>query len=245
MIPLLLTQLFYRPILNLFFLLHGLMPYGVSLGWSIIVLSVIIRTLLIPLLGDLLATDSERHLVEAAVQKVESEYGDDPAMKKKMLRKLMRESSFAIVAWVISMAVQLIILLVLWRFFGFDTSKVDHLLYDFVTLDTLPIVQWFKYSLVTPSNSLAIIMALLLFLELSLGQAASRLLSASSKNKTLQYGLPIMSYLALARLPAALTLYLITTLVFSLVLLMFREFSRRIGAIADLVSESEEIEEQE
>ena len=119
------------------------------------------------------------------------------------------------------MAIQILIALMLWRMFKTGLEGADlHLIYDFTPVGKLPFNLMFlgKFDLSQPSFVLNIIQSFLIFLLETISIITSPYPVSRDDVIRLQLILPVVSFLIFMNLPAGKKLFVITTLIFSIIL---------------------------
>jgi len=215
MFTLFLSEVFYRPVLNLLFGLHGLLPPEASFGLTIVAFTILLRALLTVATSSQSISETQQEQLDAAITRIEAHYANDPVKQKTLVGKLMRENSFSIVLAALGMLIQVIVILCLYRLFTHDLRALDRLLYSFLSVMDVNF-RFLGINLAEPSGTLALLTAILLFLYLTFSTIS--LLSLTTKSKAFQYLIPLITYFFLTRLPGAVGLFLLTSTLFSLIL---------------------------
>jgi membrane protein insertase Oxa1/YidC/SpoIIIJ len=228
MFDVVLSEIFYRPVLNALFGLYLLQP-AAGFGLTLVLFTVALRALLTVATSSQTISDNQQEQLDAAVNRIEAQYADDPGKQKLLIGKLMRENSFSIVMSAAGILLQGIVVFSLFRLFTHDMRALDRLLYSFVSVLDVN-YRFAGTDLSAPSQSLALITAVLMFLYLTFSTVS--LLSFTSKSKAFQYLVPIVSYLLLTRLPGAVALFVMTSTVFSLAVYVTHNLLNRVRKFA-------------
>lgn len=217
-------QIFYQPFLNLLVILY----YGLNLvtggnadmGVAVILFTIAIRILLLPLTISSSRSEDERRKLEKDIEEIKQKFSADPVAKNAHIKSLMRENKKAVVSSSVNLIIQTILALMLWRIFAHGLLGADfHLLYDFVPQPKEPFNLTFlgKYDLTHPNATLNALQSLFIFiLEAEVG-LFSPFPMTRHEMILMQFTLPVGSYIIFSQLPAGKKLFIITTLLFSIV----------------------------
>lgn len=224
----------YQPFLNLLVFIYWLLGLGSQgqpdMGVAVIILSVIIRVLLLPM--SLAGSRSEPRKREIAdqVHKLREMYSSDPVKFKQEKKKLFKKSTPVVIGEMISLVVQVVTALMLWKIFATGLKGADlHLLYPFMPDVETPFNLMFlnAYDLTHTSFLLNFIQSLLIFILETLSLYTSPYPTSRSEVVRLQLILPAVSFLIFMGLPAGKKLFVITALCFSIVLTIVKAVRRR------------------
>lgn len=222
LIPRILFVIFYQPIYNAFFLVHNLFTKFNTLGSTIILFTLILKLILLPLTLIQNLSREQRSNIEKASQDIEKRYPDDPLTRKKMTRRLIRDNRSSIVAAFISLIVQFIVIISLYHLMlnGLNDSNYP-ILYNFVpSPDNLSTI-WLSIDLLRPHFLLTFITCFAIFIERTIAIVISPF--PETYDKTMQYLVPIGSFIIVSRLPSGINLFLLTITLFNLLIFIIRE----------------------
>jgi YidC/Oxa1 family membrane protein insertase len=224
----LITTYLYQPFLNLlvfFYWLIGHTPLGYDMGVAVILLTLAIRFLLLPITLSSQRSEAERRKIHESVKEVEAHPTATQVEKKEEIRKILRGSPRILISEVVMFVIQLAIALILWRIFATGLTGEDlHLLYSFMPEVPEPYVLSFlgKYDLTHPDLILNIVQTLVIFLLETLVVLTSPYHVSRSEVVRVQFVLPVISFAIFAFLPAGKKLFMITTLLFSISVLLLQ-----------------------
>lgn len=225
-----LVQIFYQPFLNLLVALY----YGLKLilgsqadmGLTVIIFTVVIRILMLPLTFAGNRTEKERHDLGEKVKDIKLQFSADPLARGAHIKQLMQSNKRIVVSSSITLTIQIILALMLWRIFASGLLGADlHLLYDFVPQPKEPFNLTFmnKYDLTHPNPTLNALQSILIFiLEAEISLFSPFPITRSDVILT-QFTLPVGSYIIFSQLPAGKKLFIITTLLFSIGFVTLRQ----------------------
>lgn len=214
----------YRPLFNFLVLLYKYIP-GQDFGFSVIILTILIKILLYPL--GMRAIKSQKALSELQpkIKKIQEKYKNDKQKQTFEILALYKKAKINPFSGLLLVLIQFPILIALYRVFryGLQPEQMSHL-YSFVSV-SLPINPQFLgiIDLTKPFWLFAVLAGFLQFV------ATKMLMPKEKKNqkkkseiselfqKQMQYFLPLFTVIILLKLPSVLGLYWITTTVFSIV----------------------------
>ncbi len=213
------TKILYIPIYNL--LIYFAAVFGGSVGWAIIVLTFIIRTILLPSSIKAAKSATKMQMLQPKMNEIKEKHKDDQKKQSEETMKMYKEEGTSPFGSCLPLLIQLPIIFVLYRVFlhGIDTSSYN-LLYPFTprpeVLDTL----FLGFDLSVPDLWVLPIIAGLLQLLVSWMSMPkvdpnAKKDAASNMTRQMMYLFPIMTIFIARSLPAALALYWIITTLFS------------------------------
>lgn len=213
----------YRPLFNFLILLYQYLP-GRDFGIAVIVLTVSIKILLYPL--GTLAIKSQKTLseIQPKIKEVQEKYKSDKEKQTKAVMELYKKEKINPFSGCLPVLIQLPILIALYRVFwqGLNSGQMA-LLYSFVSFSGqinpsfLGII-----NLNAPNSLLAVLAGVLQFFQGKITMPKTQTKkndSGFSKifQKQILYFFPIFTVLILFRLPSAIGLYWITTILFTII----------------------------
>lgn len=227
MISLFITYL-YQPFLNLlvfFYWAVGQTPIGYDMGMAVILLTLLVRFILLPLSLSSHRSESERREIQKKVKEVQALYPHDPVARKKATKGVIRAKPRIVISEMSNFFIQTIIALTLWRIFSTGLTGQDlHLLYSWIPSVPQPYNLTFlgRFDLTHPDFVLNAIQAGLIFIIETIAIITSPYQVSKEEVVRVQLILPVVSFIFFAFMPAGKKLFVITTLMFSLVLMILR-----------------------
>lgn len=224
----LLTTYLYQPFLNLlvfFYWLIGHTPLGYDMGVAVVLLTIAIRLLLLPITLASQRSEDERRKIHDTVVGIEERESASPVEKKEKIREVLRANPRILISEAVMFIIQVGISLILWRIFATGLSGDDlHLLYPFMPEVPQPYVLSFlgQYDLTHPDLVLNVVQTIIIFLLETVVVLTSPYPVSRAEVVRVQIILPIMSFLIFAFLPAGKKLFVITTLLFSMTVLLLQ-----------------------
>lgn len=217
-------QIFYQPFLNFLVVLYYGLDFvtggNADMGVAVILFTIAIRILLLPLTISSSRSEDERRKLETDIEEIKQKFSADPVAKNAHIKSLMRENKKAVISSSVNLIIQTILALMLWRIFAKGLLGADfHFLYDFVPQPSEPLNLTFlgKYDLTHPNATLNALQSIFIFiLEAEVG-LFSPFPMTRHEMILMQFTLPVGSYIIFSQLPAGKKLFIITTLLFSIV----------------------------
>ncbi len=229
----------YQPFLNILvgiYWLLNLLPRGhADMGVAVIIFTVIIRILLLPLTFSGERSEKERREIGKKVKELEVVYAGQPITLQHEVKKLLHKNARIIFSELVTLFIQIMIALMLWRIFAKGLPGEDlHLIYSWMPDVAQPFNLVFlgKYDLTHPHLILNIIQSLLIAVLETLDIVSSPYPISRKEVVRLELTLPIASFLIFMFLPAGKKLFVITTLIFSIVYKLFRITKRFVTSLS-------------
>jgi membrane protein insertase Oxa1/YidC/SpoIIIJ len=213
------TEFFYRPLYNVVIFTYNLTP-GPNLGWAIISLAIFIRLLFLYFSVKGYRTDAILESLAPQTRAIESDKYLSSREKRAKITELLKSKSINPYAEIWALAAQIIFLIGLYQVIqnGFNGGQ-DDLLYSFVKHPEAFNTVFYGIDLVKPSVLLSATAAGILFLELVLEYNAKKDVPRSTvSERWFPVFIPLGTFMLLVILPATKALFVITSVIFSLVL---------------------------
>lgn len=223
------VKFFYQPFFNLlvviYWLLDSITNGKADMGIAVILFTIAFRILWLPISLASSRSEKDRRQISDQVKEIKRKYKNDPVGEKEATKKLLKSNRKTMIASGIDIGLQIMIALMLYRIFAVGLEGADfHLLYPFMpeisgdfNLNFLG-----KYDLSHPNFTLNLIQSLFILIAELLSNLVSPFPS-TRKDVTTTIFLPIISFMIFAYLPAGKKLFIITTLGFSIVLMLVKQ----------------------
>jgi membrane protein insertase Oxa1/YidC/SpoIIIJ len=222
--------LIYQPFLNLLAGVYWMLEAGfgvADMGVAVIVFTVIFRLILLPLHLTSHRSEKDRRELEKRVANLKNQFGDDPVILREEIKKIFHTNRSVVFFESFDLAIQIMIMLMLWRMFSKGLLGQDlHLLYKFVPESATPgsfnLMFAGSIDLTKPHFGLSILTGLAIFVMefLSLKFSPYPL----RKNDWMLLGfLPIGAITFFAFMPAGKKLFVLVTVLFSIMLNLARQ----------------------
>lgn len=211
----------YIPLINvLVWLYNG--AAGENIVWAVILLTVILRTLLLPL-----SIISERNKVRyrklgEKFDQINKKFKGDPVERKNQIRKLLRQNKFSPWAKAVVLGIQVLVFVLLYQvFFGGVKGKVSlSILYSWVDFPVFINTQFYGFNASERSIFWAAVVGGFLLLQVLLEQRRRR---DGLTKKDLYYTIlfPGSVFIFLLLLPMVKSIFLLTTILYSAIISSF------------------------
>lgn len=240
------TVLIYQPFLNILVLFYWMLDQvtggNPDMGIAVIMLTILIRLLLLPIsLMEDKGEKDRRDLVKRNLD-LEQLYASDPIALRQEQKKLFRRNRGVVVGELFSLFIQVTISLMLWRIFEKGLTGQDlHLIYPFMPDVHQPFNLVFlgKIDLTHTSFWINLLQSIMIFLVETVAIITSPYPPMKGEVVRMQLVLPVLSFIVFLGFPAGKKLFVITTLMISLILLLFKYVKYR---FQDYVAKQEEKE---
>lgn len=229
--------IFYQPFFNvLVFTYELLAEYAgvVDMGIAVIAFTLFIRFLLLPLTLASQESEDAKRKIGREYERIKERYQSSQPLKyQEEKRNLAREHSETVKFEILNLAIQIGIALILWRIFSTGIKGQDlHLLYDFVPRPDSPFKLTFLGEVDLTESSLLMntVTAVLLFTAETLSLMFSPM-PPSRKERIIQILLPLGAFTYLYTMPAGKKLFLVTTLIVTIFIMLLREVKQVAGLL--------------
>lgn len=211
-----------RPLFNLLILLTIIVP-GHSLGWAIILLTILVRSLLLPSSAHALKQQHKMKKIQPELKELQEKHKGDQAASSAAMMALYKKHDIHPLGSCLPMLIQLPLLIALFYVFR-DGLTPEHLdtLYSFVPRPEALNTMFFGLDLGVPNKVLAVLAGLAQFWQsrmLTQSNATHQPESTTQKilMNQLTYVTPVITIIISFGMPAALPLYWLVTTIFSIV----------------------------
>lgn len=217
------VTLMYQPLFNVligFYWLTEIVGMA-SMGVAVILLTVVVRGLLLPLSLASDRSEAERRRIGREISLLHQQYASQPVVLEKKKRSVLRQNRRVLIGEMLIFFIQLLVALMLWRMFKTGLTGQDvHLIYSFMPEVTQPFHLIFlgKYDLTHPSIVLNSIQAILIFVLEAISIITSPYKVSRKDVIRMQLVLPLVSFVIFLGMPAGKKIFIITTLIISIIL---------------------------
>lgn len=217
-------QPFFNILVGIYWLLGKIGPELEDMGIAVIIFSLVVRLITFPLTIAGERSEDEKRKIVAKVDELKEEYKHEPIRLKGEIRAVMRSNLRSVLATTANLAIQLMIILMLYRIFTTGLEGADfHLLYDFMPRVThVNLLFLGKYDLTHTNATLNLYQSLMIFVVEFLIALRSPFPVGRRDIILLQAILPLGSYIIFMALPAGKKVFIIASLCFSAVYHTFR-----------------------
>ncbi len=209
----------YAPLLNLLVYLYSAVGAD-SLGTAVIALTLVVRIGLLPL-----SVLSERSalaydLLQEKIRAIESESSSDPVFKKERVRALLKKNRVSPWAKVAVLGVQLLVLVLLYQVFLGGINKQLDAIYPWIERPEIINTLFFGFDIGKRSIGWAATVGLFLLFEI--GFSLKRRAHVDRSDLAYLLLFPFFVFCILWYLPMVKSLFILTSLLFSLFLSVLR-----------------------
>lgn len=212
-------QPFFNILVGIYWLLGRVSPGLEDMGIAVIIFSLFIRVILFPLTIAGERSADERRKIAEKVEELKRTLSHDPVHLREEIKKIMRANARMVFSTTVDLAIQLLIILMLYRIFttGFEGSDF-YLLYPWMpTVSHINLMFLGKYDLSHTNATLNLIQSVMIFIVELLSAMRSPFPVPRRDKILMQLVLPVGSYLIFIFLPAGKKVFIITSLAFSAV----------------------------
>jgi YidC/Oxa1 family membrane protein insertase len=224
----------YQPFLNVlifFYWVDSLITRGhPDMGIAVVFLTIIIRIILLPVSLAEEQSEKERREFAHVIADLEVKYAHDPITLRAETKKLFHRNRKVVAAEIFSFFLQVAISLMLWKMFSTGLEGQDlPLIYHFMPKVATPFNLVFlgKFDLSRTNVFLNFLQSVMIFVVETASIMTSPYPPMKGEVVRLQLVLPVVSFLVFMFLPAGKKLFIITALVISLIITMYKYGRRR------------------
>ncbi len=212
----------YQPIFNFLIWIYNNWADH-NLGWAVVYLTIILRLALLPFTLVTERAKAKNEDIAAEIKRIEHDHKDDAIIKKQELRHLLKGRRVRPWSKAIVLGVQVLVLVLLYQVFlrGITGEKIMKILYPFIDYPGQINTMFYgfdlgqRYDLIWPG-----VVAIFLLVEIYLDY---RKYKFGLTKADLAYFLlfPAFSFFALWLLPMVKSLFILTTMTFSVIISQF------------------------
>jgi membrane protein insertase Oxa1/YidC/SpoIIIJ len=172
-------------------------------------------------------TTAEKEEMMDKLKLIETQYKNDPVKRKMESKKIFRSNKRVIFAEFFDVSLQVLIALMLYRIFSTGLEGADfHLLYPGINQPSQPFNLIFLgvYDLSKPNFLLNLINSVVIFIAEAVNIANQQRL-ITREDKMALFVFPIIAFFFFAYMPAGKKLFVITTLLFSIAIMVVQILS--------------------
>jgi len=220
------TTLIYQPFFNLlvgiYWILGQIAPAAADMGVAVIVFTIIFRILWLPISFASGRSAKERHEISLKIKEIQQSFSQEPVKLQAEIKKLTRSNRRIIFMSSINLFFQIMVMLMLYRIFTTGLEGADfHLIYSWLPPHPKQFNLTFlgKFDLAHPNWILNWINTGVIFAAELLSSLLSPFPTGRTELMSL-FVLPLGAFTFFAYMPAGKKLFVITTLLFSIVLML-------------------------
>ena len=197
------------------------------MGWAVIIFTIVFRIVILPLSINAGRSEKEKYEIHLKVEEINKNFSHDQTKYKQMRRQLVKANPFTIISELTDIFIQVMIALMLYRMFTSGLEGADfHYLYKFIHTpkEAFNLTWMSTFDLTKPNILLNLINSITIFLAEFVSMRFSAFPIGRNEKLTLLI-LPLGAYIFFSQMPAGKKLFVITTLLFSIVLMLIRRVS--------------------
>lgn len=212
----------YQPVFNFLIWIYNNWTDH-NFGWAVVYLTIILRVALLPFTLVTEMAKAKNENINEEIKKIEQSFKDDPVRKKEELRHILKRKRVQPWSKVIVLGVQVLVLILLYQVFlrGITGEKIMKILYPFIDFPGQINILFYgfdlgqRHELIWPG-----IVGVFLLAEIYFDYQKHKF---SLTKADLAYFLlfPAFSFLALWLLPMVKSLFILTSLIFSVIIGQF------------------------
>lgn len=222
---------FYEPLYNGMIGLLDLLPW-LSVGFAVIVFTIIVKSILFPLSRKSVRTQLEMKKIEPEINKIKEQYKDDKNTQAQKIMALYKESKINPFAGILLVIIQLPILWALYSIFlrgGLPVINTD-ILYPFIKVPESIDMSFLGFDITQKSTIFALVAAFVQFIQIQITMPKTQKVKkdenksvnfkdelARSMTFQMRFIAPIMIFVVARSFSMVVSLYLITASVFAIV----------------------------
>lgn len=231
-------KIIYQPFFNLLVALYNsmdfLFPGKADMGICVIIFTVIFRLILLPVSLTSDRSEKDKHALAEKMKEIRAKYKNQPIILKEEMKKLFKSNRRLVGLEVFDIALQVMIILMLWRIFAYGLEGADmHLLYPQIK-EPKHINMMFlgKFDLSRPNQKLNLINSFALFAVETLNVYITPFKLTKIELLT-PIILPIGVYFYMYTMPAGKKLFMISTLCITFCIIVYKKVSYWIWRIRE------------
>lgn len=208
----------FEPLFNLLIWLYNNWT-GESLGWAIVLLTIMLRFVLLPLTIVNELNKAKNKGLNKEMEKIEKNFQKDPVLKKQKIRETLKQKRIRPWAKAVSLGIQVLVLVLLYEvfIFGVNAERLRKVIYDFIDTPNQINTVFFGFELGASYNLLwAGIVGGWLFVETYMDLKKSEK-PIEKKDLAYLFFFPGSVFVILYILPAVKALFVIASIGFTLV----------------------------
>ncbi len=211
----------YEPLFNLLVWIYN--DYTVqNFGWAVIYMTIGLRVAMLPISFIDERNKLRYSMLEKRIDSIQRDFHKDPVGERERVRGLMREFGVSPWAKTLSLLIQGLIFVVLYWVFirGVNSAQIGAFLYSFVDHPGIISTDFFGFNIAENSAIWSGIVGLLLFVGISFEQKGEKVSKSDMYYRIL---FPLAVFLFLWYLPMVKSLFFLTSISFSYMLVILRK----------------------
>jgi YidC/Oxa1 family membrane protein insertase len=218
----------YQPFFNLLVFLYwgvGQLLGKPDMGIAVVFFSLAVRFILLPLNLAGERSAKEKYEIAKKISHIKKSIAD-PIKRQMEIREVFKTNPMTLVSEVVMVFVQFMIIVIMYRIFKSGLEGEDlHLIYKNMPQIETPINLMFlgQFDLGHPNNYLNIMQSISIFVLESLSLLVSPQPVSKREFLSVCIALPIVSFIIFALMPSGKKVFIITSVIFSIVLILIKQ----------------------
>ncbi|MBI3384579.1 YidC/Oxa1 family membrane protein insertase [Candidatus Gottesmanbacteria bacterium] len=223
-----LTHVVYQPFFNLLVVIYYFLQkidVNADMGMAVILFTIAFRIIILPLSLSTGRTEEEKLDMMTKYSDLEKKFQNNELKLKKETKNLFRSNKRILIAEIFDVGIQVLIAIMLYRIFSTGLEGADfHLLYRGVSIPSKPFNLTFLgiYDLSRPNMFLNTINTIIIFIAEATNIVNSQR-PITRDDKMALFVFPLLAFIFFAYMPAGKKLFVITTLAFSICLMLVQQ----------------------
>jgi len=229
-------QPFFNILVGFYWMLGKVTGEIPDMGIAVIFLTLLIRLLLLPMSLSGQRSEKDRREIAEKIEELDEIYASEPIKLEKGKKKILSKSRGVLITELINLVIQVIVALMLYKIFTTGLEGADlHLIYKFMPEIDLPFNLIFlgKYDLSHTNVTLNLVPSFLIFVLETISGYTSPYFISKNEVVRMQLVLPVVSFLVFMAMPAGKKLFVITSLVVSIILTSYRGIKYKFSIYKD------------
>jgi len=240
MLALIWHDFLYQPLFNLLIWIYSNWA-NENLGWAVVYLTIILRVVLLPFTLVTEKSKSKSLDISKEMAQINKDFANDPQLKKEEMRKYLRKKKVSPWSKAVVLGVQALVLVLLYQVFlrGITGEKILKILYSWIEFPGKINVFFYGYDLgATHDIVWPGIVGLFLLVEIYFEYRKQK--SGLTKADLAYFILfPLASFLLLWILPMVKSLFILTSLIFSVIIHQFSKLIFRSPKVKEAKKEGD------
>lgn len=216
---------FYQPLFNLLIAIYSLANFvypDISIGTVVIIFTILFRLAILPLSWKNDYSEAERRQISEKIAKLEAEHKDDPETIKKFKKSILWQHKRLVFFEFFNLLLQVSIAAFLFKFFSTGvTGQDNYLIYSLIKAPEHINTYFFGIDLNHPNMQLNLLNSSIIFL-VELLSLWNQPFPVTRRDLSTLFFLPIIAFIFFGGMPAGKKLFVITTLVFTIFIILIK-----------------------
>ncbi len=236
---------FYQPLFNFLIGIYSLANFiypDISIGTVVIIFTILFRIVILPLSWKNDYSEVERREIAEKIAKLETEHKEDPETIKRFKKTILWQHKRLVFFEFVNLTLQVSIAAFLFKFFSTGvTGQDNYLVYKIIKAPEHINTYFFGIDLNHPNMQLNLLNSSIIFL-VELLSLWNQPFPVTRRDLSTLIFLPIIAFIFFGRMPAGKKLFVITTLIFTIFIILVKRllyFYHKIKAVVNNKTQKE------